>query len=144
MKLYIFYFSPTGGTKHVSDIFCSVWDCEKAFVNLGDLDSDISLAGEDACVIAVPSFGGRFPQFLIPKFRHIRGNGAKAFLIAVYGNRAYEDTLAELNDTSRQQAIPPLRHSSHHPIGRQSLYRMRTVCQKMPGKRYPVRQPAKM
>ncbi|EOS68950.1 hypothetical protein C818_02827 [Lachnospiraceae bacterium MD308] len=105
MKLYIFYFSPTGGTKHVSDIFCSVWDCEKAFVNLGDLDSDISLAGEDACVIAVPSFGGRVPQFLIPKFRHIRGNGAKAFLIAVYGNRAYEDTLAELNDTAESAGL---------------------------------------
>lgn len=100
MKINALYFSPTGGTKHVLDIICSVWDCEKNYIDLCDLDSEISFKDTDICMIAVPSFGGRIPQFLIPKFRLIHGNRAKTILIAVYGNRAYEDTLIELKDVA--------------------------------------------
>ena len=37
MKLYALYFSPTGGTKKVLDIFCSAWDCQKEYISLPDL-----------------------------------------------------------------------------------------------------------
>ncbi len=105
MKLYAFYYSPTGGTKHVLDILCSVWDCEKTFIPLDELDAPVALDNADACIIAVPSFGGRVPQVLIPKFEHIRGNNAKAFLVTVYGNRAFEDTLAELEDAAKSAGL---------------------------------------
>lgn len=105
MKLYAFYYSPTGGTKHVLDILCSVWDCEKTFIPLDELDAPVTLDNADACIIAVPSFGGRVPQVLIPKFEHIRGNNAKAFLVTVYGNRAFEDTLAELEDAAKSAGL---------------------------------------
>lgn len=100
MKIHALYFSPTGGTKQVLDIICDAWDCEKTDVNLAQLDSDITFDSTDICAIAVPSFGGRIPQFLVPRFGLIHGNRAKTILIAVYGNRAYEDTLLELKDAA--------------------------------------------
>ncbi len=42
MKLYALYCSPTGGTKHILDILCSEWDCEKIFLNLCEKDFSVS------------------------------------------------------------------------------------------------------
>lgn len=100
MKINALFFSPTGGTKQVLDILCPVWDCEKTYIDLCSLDTDISFDPTDVCMIAVPSFGGRVPKFLISKLKRIHGNGAKTVLVAVYGNRAYEDTLLELKDAA--------------------------------------------
>ncbi len=102
MKIYALYFSPTGGTKKVLDILVSSWDCEKKYIDLSSSHEsilDISFTNNDICIIAVPSFSGRVPQFIIPKLRQLGGNGAKAMLIATYGNRAFDDTLLELKDT---------------------------------------------
>ena len=63
--------------------------------------SGISLKEEDAALIAVPSYGGRVPETAVKRLSQIKGNGAKAILVCVYGNRAYEDTLAELEDTAK-------------------------------------------
>lgn len=57
------------------------------------------LGESDLCLIAVPSFGGRVPEIALSRLREIKGNGASAVLIAVYGNRAIDDTLLELKDT---------------------------------------------
>ena len=40
MKLYAFYFSPTGGTKRVLDDVLTAWDCEKHLVDLADRAAD--------------------------------------------------------------------------------------------------------
>lgn len=100
MKVFEFCFSPTGGTKKVADILMKPWTCEKRFVDL--LHEPIimeSITEQDICMFAVPSFGGRVPAIAIERIQKLQGNGAMAILVAVYGNRAYEDTLIELKDT---------------------------------------------
>ena len=102
MKLYEIYFSPTGGTKKVADIISRQFVCEKTEVDLTDADMDfsgISFEEEDICLTAVPSYGGRVPEAAIERLKVIHGNGARVVLTVVYGNRAYEDTLAELKET---------------------------------------------
>ena len=102
MKIYALYFSPTGGTKRVLDILISAWDCEKEYIDLSDRNNasiNIFFASNDICVVAVPSFSGRVPQFIIPKLRKIQGKGIKAMLVTAYGNRAFDDTLLELKET---------------------------------------------
>ncbi len=37
MKLYVLYFSPSGGTKKVSGLICSAWDCQKEYISLPDI-----------------------------------------------------------------------------------------------------------
>lgn len=105
MKLYALYFSPTGGTKKVLELICSAWDCQKEYIHLPDIpqmDLPIIFNENDICIVAVPSFSGRVPQFIIPILQRLQGNKAKAILISTYGNRAFDDTLLELKDTMEQ------------------------------------------
>ena len=102
MKIHAFYFSPTGGTKKVLNIILSVWDCEKYYYDLSDKSicaENVKFEKDDFCVIAVPSFSGRVPQFVIPKLQGMKGNSVKAIMINTYGNRAFDDALLELKNT---------------------------------------------
>ena len=58
----------------------------------------LTLQAEDVCLISVPSFAGRVPQIAVERIKKISGNGAKAILNCVYGNREWDDTLTELQD----------------------------------------------
>ena len=100
MSIYAIYFSPTGGTEKIVTFIAeqfgeyqSIDLCEKT----SDLTNDFS--EEDLCIIGVPSFGGRVPAIALERIKGLSGNNATAILITVYGNRAYEDTLIELEDT---------------------------------------------
>lgn len=97
-------FSPTGGTKKVSEYLAGELSKNYKSIDLSDCQTDfrqISLTGEDFAVIAVPSYSGRVPVPAAERISRIRGNGAKAVIVCVYGNRAYEDTLVELEDLAK-------------------------------------------
>ncbi|MBQ9156084.1 MAG: EFR1 family ferrodoxin, partial [Eubacterium sp.] len=105
--LYSISFSPTGGTEKVAGILADyIQDAlaeEKVSVDLVDKDftgHSLLIRRKDIAVIALPSYGGRVPAVAASRIRKISGNGAKAVVIAVYGNRAYEDTLLELTDVA--------------------------------------------
>ena len=105
MSMYEICFSPTGGTKKAADILTKALQDEIQTVDLADSSvnfSDISLMESDVAVIAVPSYGGRVPETAVSRLLKIKGNGAKAVLLCVYGNRAYEDTLMELLDSAKE------------------------------------------
>ena len=125
MKLYEIYFSPTGGTKRAADMLASGLTGEIQPIDLADSRaafSDVSLEEDDLAVIAVPSYGGRVPQPATERLSAIQGNGAKAVLLCVYGNRAYEDTLVELQDTAKQagfRVIAAAAAIAEHSIVRQ-------------------------
>lgn len=122
MKLYEFCFSPTGGTERVLDIISSVWQCEKVRIDLcnaGFNFSGIEVGAEDTALIAVPSFGGRVPAVVFERLGEVRGNGANAVLICVYGNRAIDDTLTELEDNlSSFEIIAAISAVAEHSIMR--------------------------
>lgn len=97
-KMEVYYFSPTGGTKKVSDIFAVAIDKEVIWHDLGDKQA---LAEKPQCeliVVAAPVFAGRIPSVVREKIKTLAGEGKQAVTIAVYGNRAYEDALLEMND----------------------------------------------
>ena len=101
MSVYDIVFSPTGGTEKVSDLFTKAFCGESSHIDLADRSKDFSaysFCGEDVCIVSVPSYGGRVPAAAASRLGRMKGNGAKAVLIVVYGNRAYEDTFAELQD----------------------------------------------
>lgn len=98
MAYYLMTFSPTGGTKRTADILASVIADQWNHIDLLRPISEISLTADDICLIAVPSFGGRIPTTSAERLANIHANGARAILVCVYGNRAYEDTLSELQD----------------------------------------------
>ena len=96
---YNIYFSPTGGTQRVADIIASNLCDEYCDVDIcRDIDN-MTLTELDICIVSVPSYSGRVPAIAIERIRKIKANGAKAILNCVYGNREWEDTLTELQDT---------------------------------------------
>lgn len=98
-------FSPTGGTKKVADLLAGEWNLKREAVDLTDPSVDfgsISVEKEELTLIAVPSYGGRVPALAVKRFRQIKGNGARCVIVCVYGNRAYEDTLTELEDLAEE------------------------------------------
>lgn len=105
MKLYEITFSPTGGTQKAADLLAEALDGQHTAVDLTDSNADFSaleFAPEDVAVIAVPSYGGRVPAVAVERLTAMKGCGARAVLLCVYGNRAYEDTLVELEDAAKQ------------------------------------------
>ena len=98
MGFYKFYFSPTGGTKQVADLVAEGWEIPCLPVDLMRKKLPQQLTEADICLFAVPSYGGRVPAPAAEQIKALRGNGAKAVLIAVFGNRAIDDTLLELSD----------------------------------------------
>lgn len=125
MKLCKIVFSPTGGTKKVADRVASGLEGDTSTVDLSDPELDFEaaqLAQGDVAVIAVPSFGGRVPAVAAERLSKVRGNGARAVLVCVYGNRAYEDTLVELEDLARQagfEVVAAIAAVAEHSIARQ-------------------------
>lgn len=105
MNTYKIYFSPTGGTEKVAGLIAKELDSESVNVDLTDLKRDfdrVALNNDDVAIIAVPSYGGRVPSVAAERIGHVHGNGAKAVVVCVYGNRAYDDTLVELQDIVQQ------------------------------------------
>ena len=95
---YNIYFSPTGGTKKVADILAKHLQGEYKDIDLCLEVAAMTLSENDICLISVPSYGGRVPAANIERLKKIGGNGAKAILNCVYGNRHWDDTLSELQD----------------------------------------------
>ena len=104
MKVIEIFFSPTGGTKKVTDTIAEALteDVHCADITVNDTACGVEIAKDDLCLIGVPSFGGRVPAIAAQRISMIRGNGANAVLVCVYGNRTYEDTFAELEDTVKE------------------------------------------
>ena len=48
------------------------------------------------------SFGGRVPAVAVDRIKKLKGNNSNTILVAVYGNREYDDTLIELEDTLKK------------------------------------------
>lgn len=125
MKLYDIVFSPTGGTQKAATLLTDALEGEVTRVDLTDSKQnfqEVSLTEDDAAVISVPSYGGRVPAVAVERLTQLNGHGARAVLVCVYGNRAYEDTLAELEDAAKQagfRVIAAVAAVAEHSIARQ-------------------------
>lgn len=125
MKIHEICFSPTGGTKRVAALLSGALARETAEVDLTVREVDfgsVTLTPDDVALIAVPSYSGRVPAVAAARLASIRGNGARAILVCVYGNRAYEDTLAELRDTACRAGfavVAAVAAVAEHSIARQ-------------------------
>ena len=111
MDLKKIIFSATGGTEKVADILIKGLDESAEKIDLLDRNrefSKICLQKDDVCMLAVPSYGGRVPKEAAERIARIKGNGAKAILLVVYGNREYDDTLLELKEVAKKSGFLPV------------------------------------
>ena len=108
MSFFKITFSPTGGTRKVADLLTMEFASTSKTVDLLDDIREMSFSAEDFCVIAMPAFGGRVPAVCEQRMEKLHGNGAKAVLVAVFGNRAVDDTLLEMKELALAAGFVPV------------------------------------
>ena len=105
MNIHQIIFSPTGGTRRVSEILCKGMDKESCVTDLCVKAADIQLPHiqeDDLAIIAMPVFAGRVPALAVERLRMVKPNSAKCVVVAVFGNRAYDDALLEMQDVASE------------------------------------------
>lgn len=124
MKCYQILFSPTGGTERVATAITQNWP-EVQTIDLSSTSTDFAsffIESDSLVLVAMPSFGGVAPQLALDRFAQINGNRAKCVLVAVYGNRVYESTLVQMEDTANAagfQVIAAISAVAEHSIIRE-------------------------
>ena len=105
-KITVLLFSPTGGTQRAAMLLAERLAHTAQQVDLSRPDCAPRAFGKDDVVLAAgPVFGGRIPALMAERLRQCQGNGARAIAAAVYGGRAYEDALVELDDLLAAQGF---------------------------------------
>ncbi len=100
------YFSPTGGTKDVSNRAARALADHSAAYDLTAPETEgVSFAADDIAIVSLPVFAGRIPPIAADRLRRFSGNGAAALALVVYGNRHYDDALLELCDVLRERGF---------------------------------------
>ncbi|MFI3333412.1 MAG: 4Fe-4S binding protein [Rikenellaceae bacterium] len=114
MKLNLIYFSAAGTTKRVAQAIAEGVASVVAHVEAVDfplikMDCEgATIAKEDMAIFAIPVYAGRVPAIAVEQIRRFRGDKTRAILVAVYGNREYDDALLELSDIVTQCGFVPV------------------------------------
>ena len=106
MKVNVIMFSPAGGTAKTAEKLASALGTLTGAVDIAEPDvfyGGIKADPEAIAIVAMPCYGGRVPKIAAERFRQVDGSGAKTVLLCVYGNRAYEDTLVEMEDLAKER-----------------------------------------
>ncbi len=123
MECSLLLFSPTGGTKKAALILCRALGAKTEIYDISRPDFAFAGArGDGIAIIAMPSFAGRAPALAAERLKRANGGGMPCVLLCVYGNRAFEDTLVEMDDIARQcdfNVIAAVAAIAEHSIVRQ-------------------------
>jgi ferredoxin/flavodoxin len=105
--VHLVYFSPTGTTRGVCEAIAQGLGAEKMI----SCDLTPVSAGRETvlidgvAVIGIPVYAGRVPELCLRRLRGLTARGVPAVLVALYGNRAFEDALVELRDLAVAQGF---------------------------------------
>jgi ferredoxin len=106
------YFSPTRTTKTVLEgIASGLMPSALEHIDLTPPDAlrrPCAPPRHALALIGAPVYAGRIPPDMRARFRRLKGNGALAVVVVVYGNRAYEDALLELRDMATDAGFRPI------------------------------------
>lgn len=102
------YFSPTNSTHRVLDAISDALPWPVQDIDITDYsadDGEYTLAADELLLAGVPVYGGRVPAVAARRIGNIRGTGTPAVIVAVYGNRDYDDALLELKDLLEERGF---------------------------------------
>ena len=98
MKIIGAYFSPSGGTKQATQLVCGLFG-EYETLDLGGRERKQRHFGKDELlVLGLPVYAGQIPA--VPGLLDgLTGEDTPCVLLAAYGNRHYDDALAQMKDS---------------------------------------------
>ena len=100
MKISAAFFSATQTTKTIVTEFVKNLAPSPVIYNLTchPLTHDVLIPSGELLVVGMPVYGGRIPQVAVEALNRFKGEHTPAILVAVYGNREYEDAFVEMQD----------------------------------------------
>lgn len=104
------YFSATFSTKRVVNEIANRLGTvvSETDLTLSQPARVLDIHPSDILVVGVPVYGGRVPLMALPGLNMIKGNKTPCILVAVYGNRDYDDALVELSDIVERNGFRPV------------------------------------
>lgn len=112
MKLFLLFFSPTHTTKKIVSVVGKVFFekllCETRIIDLTPLAARMrayAFSEDDIVIFGAPVWGGRVPLPAAEALHSVRGGGARAVALSVYGNRDYDDALLETRDLLKSKGF---------------------------------------
>lgn len=112
-QVYSVYFSPTGHTKAIVGRLAG--DIAKALaVPLETISLDLPaerqgehhFSAQDLVVVGGPTYAGKLPNKIMPTYREtLFGKGTPAVALVTYGNRSFDNSLAELCAILKENAF---------------------------------------
>ena len=100
MKVTTLYFSATYTTKRVVEAVAAGLSNEVVSYDItNDTATDtVIIPREELLVVGMPVYAGRVPAMAVERLRRFKGEKTPAVVVAVYGNRHYDDAVLELHD----------------------------------------------
>ncbi len=103
------YFSPCGTTQKAVCSVAQTWEGipkkELELTPFAVADQSYTFTAEEILVVGVPAFGGRVPKTAVQRLQNLHGNQTPAVAVVTFGNRAFDDTLIELQDILQKQGF---------------------------------------
>lgn len=100
MKVTTLYFSATYTTRKVVEAVAAQLSSKVVAYDItNDVATDIvEIPADELLVVGVPVYAGRVPAMAVERLRRFRGANTPAVIVAVYGNRHFDDAALELHD----------------------------------------------
>lgn len=110
--IYKAVFSPTYGTAHAATLLAEQMDLNLAGEKIIKLDLTTPAAratrrffsANDLVIVGAPVYGGKLPP-VEGLFENLHGNNTPCILLAGYGNRHYENALAQMKSIMTRQGF---------------------------------------
>ena len=107
---HIVFFSPTHTSATVARTIAEGINMPRRIET--DLTCDEAISPIEICdsltIVAAPVYGGLISETAMQRIQRLRGKNSPVIIIAVYGNRDYEDALVQLRATLTDNGFTPL------------------------------------
>ena len=115
-EIHSLYFSPTGGTAKYAKAMAAgaaeALACPaevSSFTLPREREEERHFSSEELLIIGSPTYAGKLPNKMLPEFQEkLRGEHTPVLLFVSYGNRNFDNSLAELLSVLRTNGFLPL------------------------------------
>lgn len=107
MKLYNIYFSAKGTTEICAHYIWQKMNMEMELYNWFrcPCNDTLEISKKDVLLFSMPVYGGYIPKHCADMAKNLKGHNTPAIIVAVYGNRHYDNALLQMKDILTKQGF---------------------------------------
>ena len=101
------FFSPTGNTQKIVKAMAHALggDIQAYDITENISDAEVLFGRDDLVIFGAPVYYGRLPHVFVERMKKFKGNNTPCIISVSFGNRAFDDALAELASLAQKQGF---------------------------------------